>query len=86
MDAPRIALTVGDPAGIGPEIVLACLRDEALLRGSRLVVLGPAELAPDGLSVVEGFEEVTDDVAWLATEATGSWEPGRPRKYRAGAT
>ena len=79
MDAPRIALTVGDPAGIGPEIVLACLRDEALLRSSRLVVLGPAELAPDGLPVVESFEAVTDDVIWLATDAPGSWQPGRPQ-------
>lgn len=81
MDAPRLALTVGDPAGIGPEIVLACLQDEALLRRARLVVLGPAALAPAGLAVVHDFDEVVDDPAWLATdlEPDVKWELGRPQ-------
>jgi len=37
---PRIALTMGDPAGIGPEIVLKALKDPHVLKESRLLVVG----------------------------------------------
>ena len=38
--APRLALTLGDPRGIGPELVAAALAREVLPR-ERLVVVGP---------------------------------------------
>ncbi len=37
---PRIALTLGDPAGIGPEIVAAVLRRTAVTRRARIQVVG----------------------------------------------
>jgi 4-hydroxythreonine-4-phosphate dehydrogenase len=37
---PLIGITMGDPAGIGPEIVASCLGDEALRDRGRLVVYG----------------------------------------------
>ena len=37
---PRIALTMGDPAGIGPEIVLKALKDPHVLKESHLLVVG----------------------------------------------
>jgi 4-hydroxythreonine-4-phosphate dehydrogenase len=37
---PRIALTIGDPAGIGPEVIAKTLRDPRLPRGFRFEVLG----------------------------------------------
>ena len=37
---PPIALTLGDPAGIGPEVVAKTLRDPRLPRGFRYEVLG----------------------------------------------
>jgi 4-hydroxythreonine-4-phosphate dehydrogenase len=37
---PTIALTFGDPAGIGPEIVAKTLRDPSLPKGFRFVALG----------------------------------------------
>lgn len=40
---PRIAITMGDPAGIGPEIVLKALLDPAAA-AARLVVIGDADL------------------------------------------
>jgi 4-phospho-D-threonate 3-dehydrogenase / 4-phospho-D-erythronate 3-dehydrogenase len=40
---PRIALTAGDPAGIGPEITLAAIRDEALRSICEPVVVGSPE-------------------------------------------
>jgi 4-hydroxythreonine-4-phosphate dehydrogenase len=39
---PLLALTPGDPAGIGPELVLAALADEELTRAARLLVVGDA--------------------------------------------
>ena len=43
----RLAVTLGDPRGIGPEIVAAAQADSALTRELDLVVIGPAgTLAP----------------------------------------
>jgi len=39
---PTIAITLGDPAGIGPEIVAKTLRDPRLPKGFRFEVLGKA--------------------------------------------
>ena len=38
---PRLAVTLGDPRGIGPEIVRAALTDPDLQRECELVVIGP---------------------------------------------
>lgn len=40
---PRIAVTVGDPAGIGPEITRAACRDARVLAACEPVVFGPAD-------------------------------------------
>jgi len=40
MDRPLIAITMGDPAGIGPEICIKGLCDPEVLRTSRCVVVG----------------------------------------------
>jgi 4-hydroxythreonine-4-phosphate dehydrogenase len=53
---PLIALTVGDPAGIGPEIALAAVRDARVRKAMRLVVIGPAELRPTELDRVSAVE------------------------------
>src|SRR4051812_48042910 len=39
-DLPVIALTIGDPAGIGAEVVLKALADPALAGGARWLVVG----------------------------------------------
>jgi 4-hydroxythreonine-4-phosphate dehydrogenase len=67
-ELPRIGLAVGDPAGIGPEIALAALRDEQVRREMRLVVLGPAALAPS---------ELPSSVEWRNTAAPQRWVMGR---------
>jgi 4-hydroxythreonine-4-phosphate dehydrogenase len=38
---PRLAVTVGDPRGIGPEIVAKALADDRVRRAADLVVVGP---------------------------------------------
>ena len=53
---PRIALTLGDPAGVGPELVSAVLADGGLLTRLRPVILGPAELRERVAPRVERLE------------------------------
>ena len=37
---PRIALTLGDPLGIGPEIICKALADVALMEAARILIIG----------------------------------------------
>jgi 4-hydroxythreonine-4-phosphate dehydrogenase len=46
-DHPRIALTVGDPSGIGPEIVVKASQDPRVLAVCEPIVYGPVD--PDAL-------------------------------------
>jgi 4-hydroxythreonine-4-phosphate dehydrogenase len=41
---PRIAVTLGDPNGVGPEVVLKCLSDSRLLKFMEPVVIGSAHV------------------------------------------
>jgi 4-hydroxythreonine-4-phosphate dehydrogenase len=41
---PRIAISMGDPAGIGPEIIVKALADPAVLPLARWVIVGDAEV------------------------------------------
>jgi 4-hydroxythreonine-4-phosphate dehydrogenase len=69
-DNPTIGVTMGDPAGIGPEITLEAIADEGVREATRLVVLGDVDylrsLAADlGIAVelqaVESAAEATAD-------------------------
>ncbi len=44
MPLPRVALTVGDPAGVGPELVDKAIRDPHVLAECEPVVYGPPDL------------------------------------------
>ena len=44
---PRLAVTVGDPRGIGPEIVVAASRDERVRAVCDLTVVGPTGTAAE---------------------------------------
>lgn len=49
---PRVAVTLGDPRGIGPEVAAAALADREVAGAADCVPVGPASLAgPDGVSV-----------------------------------
>jgi len=39
---PRLAVTLGDPRGIGPEIVAAALADARVRARAELVIVGPS--------------------------------------------
>ena len=65
MRSPRLALTLGDPAGVGPEVVLACL-DEA--EAGDLVVLGPESLRPPDVPALAPVTTSDPEAPWLALE------------------
>jgi 4-hydroxythreonine-4-phosphate dehydrogenase len=79
---PLLALTLGDPTGIGPEVALACLRSAAVRGAARLVVCGPAELRPSDVPLVErngdrlSREVGEGEALWLATGGAGPWRIG----------
>ncbi|HYX41722.1 MAG TPA: hypothetical protein VE821_08495, partial [Pyrinomonadaceae bacterium] len=41
---PRIAITMGDPAGIGPEVVLKAVVEEKVRRACVPIIVGDAQL------------------------------------------
>ena len=54
---PRIALTVGDPAGVGPEIARLAARDPRVLAACQPIIYGPSDLQafrPGELSAAAG--------------------------------
>ncbi|MBI2880303.1 MAG: 4-hydroxythreonine-4-phosphate dehydrogenase PdxA [Candidatus Tectomicrobia bacterium] len=81
---PTLALTLGDPAGIGPEIVLRAAADPALTPLCRLMVVGNRETLERAARVLERAEgrKARD---WLkALELREVRAPG-PRKQQSGA-
>ncbi|HEY3305155.1 MAG TPA: 4-hydroxythreonine-4-phosphate dehydrogenase PdxA [Candidatus Binatia bacterium] len=66
MAKPLIAVTMGDPAGVGPEIVLKALADPAVRRKCRIVVLGDWLVLERNLKTQGPNRKLV------------SWQPGRP--------
>ena len=80
---PRLALTLGDPAGIGPEVVAATVADAGLVEALDPVVLGPPDLRVGVLERLPRVprEELGSHVgpAWIdvGEGPLGAFEPGR---------
>lgn len=66
----RVALTMGDPAGVGPEVIFKALADPAMRRKARFVVIGDPEVldaarrtfCPDVKLELPGHAKSADDV------------------------
>lgn len=63
---PTIAITMGDPCGIGPEVIVKALADRTLRRRAKYVIYGMNEL----LSYAADLAEV--DVFWWRDQYTGN--------------
>ncbi|MQA89376.1 MAG: 4-hydroxythreonine-4-phosphate dehydrogenase PdxA [Gemmatimonas sp.] len=61
---PRIGITLGDPRGIGPEIVAAVRSDEEVSESAELVLIGPA-----GTTAGEPDEEIG---SWRSDEGNAT--------------
>ncbi|MBK7875576.1 MAG: 4-hydroxythreonine-4-phosphate dehydrogenase PdxA [Planctomycetes bacterium] len=71
---PRLALTLGDPAGIGPEIALAALRDPRVRATLELELIGPDRLRPADVPLAPAGRR--EPFCWHATWAPASWSMG----------
>ncbi len=52
MRRPIVAVTMGDPAGVGPEIIVKACAEEAVARISRPVVIGSAAIMREAIELV----------------------------------
>ncbi|HET7263810.1 MAG TPA: 4-hydroxythreonine-4-phosphate dehydrogenase PdxA [bacterium] len=73
---PAVALTLGDPAGIGPEIVAKLAARGDLMRQARVVVVGDRWVWDDGQQIA-GRRTELHEVASIG-EARAWQEPGVP--------
>ncbi len=78
MDTPLLALTLGDPAGIGPEIALRLLDDPP--PGVGLLLLGAPEALARERSQRPGgpLPPLVDDPAELSAGGVGLWRASAP--------
>ena len=56
MKRPLIGITMGDPAGCGPEITVKALRDPELYRRCRPLVVGDAKMIEDSIRILGAQE------------------------------
>lgn len=72
MKKPTIALTQGDPAGIGPEIVIKALNDEAVKKSANCVVVGDRGVVDDAIR----FTGISLKVNTIDKPSEGLYEDG----------
>jgi 4-hydroxythreonine-4-phosphate dehydrogenase len=77
--SPRIALTLGDVAGVGPEIVARAVMDERVLGCCLPIVVGHPEVFRRALSLIGADTKVVlvtnlDDISWNSAEVL-CWNP-----------
>src|SRR4029079_4187319 len=86
---PRIGITMGDPAGIGPEVVLKAVAEEEIKRVCVPVIIGDAQLLAhtartldlqSGYDIIRKDEEFpehfSEPIIYHLDNITGSIEPG----------
>ena len=73
MSRPLVALAIGDPAGIGPELAAKLLAHEEVRAAARLLVIGDRRVLEDGAAVA-GVALDIEDVADAGAGTSG----GRP--------
>ncbi len=69
---PTIGITLGDPAGIGPEIVARALQREDVYSACRPLVIGDAGVVRQGVEIVGGSSKVNS----ITDVAEGAYELG----------
>lgn len=73
MPKPVVAITMGDPAGVGPEVVLKALADPAVRKACHPLVLGDLELLDRSRKGRRGYPRLVE------------WELRQPVRGRDGA-
>lgn len=74
-ERPCLALSLGDPAGIGPEVAAKALADRALARAAHWVVCGSPACVPKALRPLLAPRR---GLSWLVLPDAGRWRLGEP--------
>jgi 4-hydroxythreonine-4-phosphate dehydrogenase len=80
---PKVAITMGDPVGVGPEIVLKALASRKVRRAVRPVVLGDEHLLGHIAGKLKLPLPPTREIINLSNLDPGRLKPGRPSKNTA---
>ena len=72
MKKPLIAVTMGDPAGIGPEIVARSVADQDLFQEADCIVIGDRKVMENAIRITR--EDLVVNV--VAEPAEGDYRPG----------
>lgn len=75
---PYIALTMGDPAGVGPEIVNKVLARADLRERMGILVIGLEAARPEGL--VDGFPQHPGQAGFVEVHGPSTWEMGKAQE------
>ena len=79
MTRPIIGITMGDPVGVGPELICQALSDPEVYRHCRPLVIGDAQI----LSAAKQVMHSTQLIAAVKAAASGRYEPGCINVYNA---
>ena len=71
-DKPLLAVTIGDPSGIGPEVVVKALQDRSMYDIMRPVLVGTVGVVQKALNAIKS----SDTVVGVDTPAAAKCEPG----------
>ena len=77
MSLPRIAITMGDPAGVGPELCLRLLAEKRVREFCVPIVFGDLEILDRVANHLGWSESNPSDVLNLNRETAGGVEPGK---------
>lgn len=72
MNRPVIAVTIGDPAGIGPEITVKALKDPKVQACCRPVVIGDGAVVRNAMKITGAVSEIRS----IGHPAQGEYRPG----------
>ncbi len=72
MNRPLVAITLGDPAGIGPEVIVKALNHTAVYEQCRPLVLGDRRI----LALAMGWTGVALDFDVISEPVQGRYQPG----------
>lgn len=72
MSRPYIAIPIGDPAGIGPEIVIKALADPATAAAAKCVVVGDRGVMAQAMAMTK----IPLRIRLITAPEEGEYEPG----------
>ena len=91
MERPRVGVTIGDPAGIGPEVVVRAVAEETVRQSADVVIIGDGwvlgramqatgvrvEFAPEGTPRLIDLANVDHRLQWGKVQATAGAAAGQ---------